>query len=279
MSSPFTSSSAETGSVGQCKIAATANATGPGSSGNVADLGPVLSEHRGSPLLYLLFGVPGLALGIYALMQGVKAGAVEYTSTGALILVAAIATLVRGKLIAARKLIRHQGGLVLADQWRTHTVPWAELASIRQHIVKHYHNGIPTGTTRTYYLITTGGVRFTLDNHFKKVENLGDDIQLQVTRVQLPLILQQFKQGETVKFGGLEYDRTGISYGRTKVAWAELDGLHIERGILKIQRRGDKAGKFIKGATVLVNVSTLPNLRLMMEFINRVRAALKGATV
>lgn len=86
-------------------------------------------------------------------------------------------------------------------------------------------------------------------------------------------MLADLQAGKPVNFGDIQVDRRAVRYGRTEIAWTELEGVNFRNGVLQMQRSGDKMGKLVKGATVLVSAHAIPNLPLFMEIVKRLHSA------
>ncbi len=154
-------------------------------------------------------------------------------------------------------------GLTRTQYGKTLTLRWEEITSVWQQVTKHYYNGVYTGTTHVYTVQKTDSTKIKFNDAVKNVEQLGNTIQDEVTQRLLPLAITSLSSGETITFGKLGINVTGLTWGDKSLLWSEIEGVQINKGVLSIK----KQGKWLKWANI--TVSSIPNLLIALTLINR----------
>lgn len=143
-------------------------------------------------------------------------------------------------------------------------VRWRDVNAVWQNVTKHYYNGVYTGTTHIYTIQTSDGKRFIWKDTIKNVENLGEIMQNAVTNIRLPEAFNAYESGQTVSFGPLAVNLTGISKGNQTVPWTEVKGVQIEKGYIRVKKQG--------GWFNFANVpaSSIPNLFIFLSLVDKI---------
>src|SRR5262249_43133910 len=93
---------------------------------------------------------------------------------------------------------------------------------------------------------------------------LGETIQAEVTRVQLPPARSRFKRGEPVSFGSLTIDAKGLSHEKSTLMWSEIKAIKLEKGIFRIQKKG---GWF---TWTTEPVDQIPNVMVFLALVDEI---------
>ncbi|MFD9125628.1 DUF6585 family protein [Kitasatospora sp. NPDC059571] len=167
---------------------------------------------------------------------------------------------------AAKRIHLFERGLIVAD----HTGPvgcfrWDSMAALQQ-ITERYANGIHVGTSYLYTLYTRDGSTLKLTNFYEQPERWGAAIQQEITRAQLPGVLESLRRGETVRFGDLAVTTGGIATPkRGAVEWSQIQGLEVKNGVVFLK----KSGKFLPWSNT--QVGQIPNFFLFLATVDAIR--------
>ncbi len=159
----------------------------------------------------------------------------------------------------------YEKGFVLRTRRGLETWAWNEIAAFTAAIIRHYTNGIYTGTTHTYALLNKQGRRLVLSDVFKDVEKLAAFLEQAITPLLYERAAAQYNSGQTVVFGPVAVSKAGIQVGKKVYPWSEVSEVSIHQGILKVSKKG---GGWFSGASAAV--STIPNLRVLLSILNQV---------
>ncbi|HEU5368704.1 MAG TPA: DUF6585 family protein [Ktedonobacterales bacterium] len=135
---------------------------------------------------------------------------------------------------------------------------WDQVAFVWQRIIRHYRNGIYTGTSYKYTVQRADGVKIVLTEMFRKVNQLGEQIQREVTSRLAPQALAAINAGQTLSFGPFNLSRQGLATSKGMIPWSEAQQVSANRGLVMIQRRGQSRGAPYGG------VDKVPNLYVFL---------------
>ena len=213
-----------------------------GGGGLVALTQSADSSGAGSFVILVLVGLLLIACGFYYMLYGViyKNWAVYVYDRGFV----------------------HKKGNEAAQPFR-----WEQIEAVWYNVVRHYRNGIYTGTTHNYRVRRQDGYEVVLNDRFTNVAALGDTVSNQVTGAKMPLVIAAYNAGQTITFGPLSVSRQGIQNANgTLLPWPEIKDISIQRGYVAVSR----AGKWLRWSSQPVR--NIPNVFL---FIALVRSILK----
>ena len=131
---------------------------------------------------------------------------------------------------------------------------WDQVAFVWQRIVRHYTNGVYTGTTFKYTICRADGFEIIIDQKFRSASQLGTQAQREVTRRLTPQAVAAFNAGQTLQFGPFNVSRQGLATPKEVIPWSEVQQVSANRGMVVIQRRGQRKAKSYGG------VDKVPNL-------------------
>ncbi len=91
-----------------------------------------------------------------------------------------------------------------------------------------------------YILYPTGTLPLVLDKTFDGFEELGAEIEREVTRHLLPGAIAAYEAGHAVSFGPVSATVQGLSVqeGRKTLPWEELGEVYVDNGFTTIKKRG-----------------------------------------
>ncbi len=262
MSNPFDSSNAE-----HAAAAGNIRHDAPSST----DLGPLVNEYRGRGLWALVLGSICLLAAIWCFVAGAS-GAPEYIFLGGLALPVAVGLFIRAWGVRSRRVTVFQNGAVFQDWHGKVAVIWTQFGTVRQKIATSQKMELGTITTYKVWFTLPGGRRFLVDAEMSHYSELVDEVQQKISLVRLPILLANFRKNETVAFGKFLFDSTGLTYGSTRLTWNEIEYFYNHDGELRVQRKGDKRVNPLQKAAIAVNISGVPDLALMLDFVDRIRS-------
>lgn len=154
-------------------------------------------------------------------------------------------------------------GFALQNQQGLHTIPWSDVKAVWQAVTKHYRNGIYTGTSHIYTIVTNTDQKFVLNDQLKKVEDLGSAIQKNVSEVLWPQYVNALQNGQRLTFGPLALDAQGLYSGNKTLTWAEIKAIKIHQGTISVKK---EKGWF---SWATVTVPQIPNFFIFWNLVSR----------
>jgi hypothetical protein len=142
---------------------------------------------------------------------------------------------------------------------------WEEVLSITAAVLHPLGSGISAGMTHTYLLTNYQNQRLILDEATAKVEELARLIQEAIYPALYDQAASQYNAGRELFFGPVIISKGGIQIGNKKVAWAEVQQVLMQQGVLKVSK---KEGEWFSGASA--PASAIPNLNVLLEIIQQV---------
>jgi len=159
----------------------------------------------------------------------------------------------------------YERGFVARDRKGLHPWRWGEIVSLTSAIVRHYTNGIYTGTSHVYTIFNRQNVRLVLNDTYVKVEELAKVIEESIFPLLYERAAQQYNAGQTLVFGPVAISKSGIQISKKTYPWTEVKEVSIHQGILKVSK---KDGGWFSGASAAA--SAIPNLRILLTIIDQV---------
>jgi hypothetical protein len=247
---------------------------------SVIGLGRLKSEHpgKGSKWASLIVGGLGViaapVLGLLALYLGYDAytrhGIIRIDNAITLPLIIAAVALVIGALALWEAWRRWPLAAALYDEGFAYNqrkglqqTRWDQVEAVWQNITKHYYNGIPTGTTHVYTVLTQDKTKFVLDDKLQKIEDLGRAIQQGASNALFPRYLQMLQTGQRLSFGPLGLDQTKLYSGSKELPWSEIKAIKIDKGTISVKK---EKGWF---SWASVTVPQVPNFFIFLEIASR----------
>jgi len=168
------------------------------------------------------------------------------------------------KQAAKRVLVCEQGVILIDHEGLTGSFRFDGL-SVLQEITEQYRNGVRARTDYLFTLTDRSGSEAKLTQFYDRINDLGTAIQRGVTRAQLPHVLAAIKQGQQVPFGDLKLTYQGIITRKGGLAWPEVQGIDIKRGVIHIGR----AGKWWPASSTPIR--SIPNVFVFLEAAEQLR--------
>jgi hypothetical protein len=164
-----------------------------------------------------------------------------------------------------RGAVLYEKGFVVRDRHGLQPWRWEEIASITSAVIRHYTNGIYTGTTHVYTVINQQNRRLVLNDALGKVEELAKGIEEGCFPFLYERLALQYNSGQPVVFGPVAISKTGIQIGKKVYPWADVKDVLLNQGFLKVSK---KEGGWFSGASAAA--ATIPNLHVLLSIINQV---------
>jgi len=125
--------------------------------------------------------------------------------------------------------VRERKGFQL---WR-----WEDIVSLTAAVNRLYSSGNSTGLTHVYRLVNRQNQRMVLSDVILSVEDLAIIIQDAITPILFERAAQQYNSGQMLVFGPVTLGKGGIQIGKKMFAWADVQQISIQQGILKISKK------------------------------------------
>ncbi|MCB0214049.1 MAG: hypothetical protein KDJ52_32225 [Anaerolineae bacterium] len=156
-------------------------------------------------------------------------------------------------------------GLIYTKSGKHTLVRWDDIAAVWQEATTYKSYGVTTYTMRKFTIQLQDGRKFRFDNIFEKVESLGETIQNQVTKHQLPQAIQSLKKGATVSFGEkLAVSAQGLSNSNEIIPWSQVQSVRVNQGVITVQ----KQGKWLNWSSV--KVANTPNVFVFLALVETI---------
>jgi hypothetical protein len=167
-----------------------------------------------------------------------------------------------------RRIHLFAGGFIHANPPAAPTVHrWNDIAAVYQNITKHYRNSVYTHTTH-HYIVEASGGRLALTDFWDRITVLGETIEREVTRAQLPSAVQSLRQGQAVRFGDLSVHTSGLmSERRGMLPWADIEKVQVRAGFIQVS----KAGKWLSWSNT--PVARIPNVFVFLALVEALHPA------
>ena len=159
----------------------------------------------------------------------------------------------------------YERGFAVRDRKGIQVWRWEEIVSLTEAVTRPYSSEISTGMTHVYRLVNRQNQRLVLSDVYTKVEELAMIIRDAILPSLYEQTAQQYNAGQRLVFGPVAIGQAGIQIGEKTYAWAEIQQVSIQRGILKVSK---KEGGWFSGASAPVSV--IPNLNVLLNIIHQV---------
>jgi len=160
----------------------------------------------------------------------------------------------------------YDSGFACQDRKGLKTLRWEEVDTITAQVMKHYTQGVFTGTTHQYTIVKMDHDNLKLDDRIANVEELAGIIRAKV----FPFLLQRhqtlFQAAVPLKFGQVTISRVeGLRVGNKHFAWDEITTIQLKEGEIQIKRKG---GGLLSGARI--QTATTPNVDVLLALIDTI---------
>jgi hypothetical protein len=157
-------------------------------------------------------------------------------------------------------------GLIRAKGSQIDVMRWEHVDAVWEKIVQYRYRGlIPLYKTYNYTVRRNDGAQFKFPSAFKSNKLLGEAIQQEVMRRQLPNAIATYDSGNPVNFGTLTVSTQGISKGAVLTPWNQIGKVDFKRGWLIVHKQGSLL------AASRTRASTVPNLQVFLQLVEHGR--------
>jgi hypothetical protein len=162
-------------------------------------------------------------------------------------------------------------GLIRAKRSKIDVMRWEHIESVVEKIVRHRYRGLITIYTSYNYTVSRGdGAQFKFSSALKNTKQLGEAIQREVTRRQLPKAIAAYNSGSPVNFGPLSVSMQGISKNGVPVPWNQIGQVNLRRGWVIVSKQGSLL------AASRTRCSVVPNLQVFLQLFEHARRGTSG---
>ncbi len=165
---------------------------------------------------------------------------------------------------AARRVHVFEQGLIEVGKDGVADYRWDQIESVTQAITHVYRYGVKV---RSIYIFTVrrfDGHTTKITHFYAGIEELGTVIARRVTAVALPRAIDALRAGQTLNFGDLAVNLSGIaSAGKGAVPWTDIQKVSVNNGVVSLARQGKWLSWSSKQAR------DIPNLFVFLELANR----------
>ncbi|GCE04841.1 DUF6585 family protein [Dictyobacter aurantiacus] len=149
---------------------------------------------------------------------------------------------------------------------------WDQISAFFIQVVTTYYNGIRTGTRHRYTVRDSDGRKAVFNDRFADAEEIGNAIDYELTRVQLPMAIAAFDAGQSLPFGKLQVSQQGLAKSPQQwLPWQELNDVNVNRGTISIRKKG----QMLNWSTI--SVSRMPNMHIFLALVERGRQMQRSA--
>ncbi|MFD7643844.1 DUF6585 family protein [Kitasatospora sp. NPDC059795] len=173
----------------------------------------------------------------------------------------------------AKRIHCFEHGVVAGDRaGRPVAFRWDD-AAVLQQITRRYVNGFHTVTTYLYTLYRPDGTSVELTGFYADPVVWGAAFQHEITRSQLPGVLDVVRRGGTVRFGDIAVNAGGVANARSgSLAWPEVERIEVKDGTVFVS----KAGKLFGWSNTPVH--RIPNFFVFLAVVDEMRGSAGAGT-
>jgi hypothetical protein len=234
-------------------------------------LGKLLKEYRYRhwhvlSILMIVIGAILTVIGLGVLLIGINQDTLYLSvfccGIGGLVLSGGVVFLLLSNHNRRRRVMLFESGFVHFVEDNAATYPWREINAVWQKIVIV----IGVGVDRYSFTIQhKNGTLVNLNESILGIEELGIAIQENVSETMLPQVTEQFKNGETVRFGWLGLNNNGLLRQQDLIEWRNIEEISIRNAVITIKKEGQWRPWY------QASVSEVPNLHLFLHLVRQKR--------
>lgn len=222
-----------------------------------------------SGVLFALIGVVLTIAGILAFSNPANSSNAGFLIGGVVLLVVATMRLIIPAIrTRGARIEMYTGGFVYARGRKRQAIRWEDIAEIyRERTEREIEfKDVPVYKFNLYRytIVTRTGQRVFLKNQ-RGIKQLGETIQRRTNAVLMPRMMAALQAGAAVPFGKLIASAQGVRHGATAIPWSEIQSVWIEKGELKISRRGQWLSSW-----VTVPMAKTPNALLFLALVQTI---------
>ena len=160
----------------------------------------------------------------------------------------------------------YNNGFAYSDRKGVQTWRWEQVQDVTANVIRHYTNGIYTGTTHTYTIQKSTGEKLVLNDSIKDIEAFFTQLENNTLQQRYQRLADIYNNGVPVTFGPVTIGKQlGIQIGKKAYPWEEIEDVAINKGVLSIKK---KNGGWFSGATA--SAGLIPNLQVLLSIISQI---------
>lgn len=165
-----------------------------------------------------------------------------------------------------KAVVIYSNGFAYSDRKKVVAWHWDQVKDVTANVIRHYTNGIPSGTTHQYTLVHNNGDKLVINDQIKGIENVFTHVQNNTLQRRYQQLANEFNSGGPVSFGSVSIGKeTGIQIGKKVYPWDEVEEVAINKGMLSVKK---KDGGWFSGASA--TAGTIPNLHVLLSILNQI---------
>lgn len=165
-----------------------------------------------------------------------------------------------------------QHGLIYCSFGKRRIIPYDEITVIWQGQVPLEHHEEKAAIEERYVIETADGERLILGQMFANIQQIGDLIQQEFVRRQLPQTLNAYRWGRSIHFGLFSVSRTGLTTTNGILPWSDLKSVTLQDGILSFTGNAGRSLEWLN-----VSTANIPNVCLFLALIQQILHSREGA--
>jgi hypothetical protein len=134
-------------------------------------------------------------------------------------------------------LVLTSNGFVGDDRAISGGVAWDQIKEIYQDLRDQFVNGVQTAKMREYTLVLSDGRKTAINQRYCNIDELGRQLQTQITTSLFPRALDALGRGERLEFGPCAVTQSGLSMKGQELPWSEVENVGINAGYLVVSKR------------------------------------------
>lgn len=160
----------------------------------------------------------------------------------------------------------YTNGFAYSDRKGINSWHWDQVKDLTANVIRHYANGIPTGTTHQYTIVNQRGEKVVINDAITNVENFYTHLQNNTLQHRYQRMANAYNSGSPVTFGIVSISKDGgLQIGNKTYKWDEIEEVAINKGMLSVKKKG---GGWFSGAKA--TAGSIPNLHVLLSIINQI---------
>jgi hypothetical protein len=227
-------------------------------------------------IVFFLISIVILCSGLFVAFQAyAQYGMAAVSNTLRVPLLVVLSAFILGVIIIVFSMIDrrgaiavYEGGLAYLSDKQMQTRRWDEIGQFYVSIKKSLW-----GDTDYFYMIKNqDGSRFSFDNHFENVGELGRLVSENITPLQYQSAAASYNDGKDVFFGRVAFNQTTIKINNKSFAWGDVERITLQKGNLRVFK---KDGNFLSHASI--SAASIPNLDTLLLMTEQIAGIEIGA--
>lgn len=229
------------------------------------NLGEQRAAYKSSPAHFIILLITSIIVSImifYMYSMVARSTSSSAISSLAIIFVITVGILFGVTLFQIRDLnihvFVHEQGLLYQRSGTTRVIRWDQIAFVWHQAIRNR-----SSISHQYKLQCLDGSTLTFRNAIPKVMDLGKTIEQETARVQIPSIRDAFSSGQSLAFGQLLVQQSGLTWRGNMLPWQELQSFTIneDTGIITIK----KHNQWLRWAAI--QTGKIPNIEVLKTLI------------